>query len=71
MKCISWNVRGLQDERRRGIVGCYLREWGADIICLQETMLASSSSDLGRHSDGEAGQLMSLLRHLEDPGASC
>ena len=32
MKCISWNVRGLRDERRRGIVGRYLREWGADIM---------------------------------------
>ena len=40
MKCISWNIRGLRDERRRGIVGRYLREWGAEIICLQETMLA-------------------------------
>ena len=40
MKCISWNVRGLRDERRRGIVGRYLREWGAELICLQETMLA-------------------------------
>ena len=40
MKCISWNVRGLRDERRRGIVGRYLWEWGAEIICLQETMLA-------------------------------
>ena len=35
-----WNVRGLRDERRRGIVGRYLREWGAELICLQETMLA-------------------------------
>ena len=40
MKFISWNVRGLRDERRRGIVGRYLREWGAEIICLQETMRA-------------------------------
>ena len=39
MKCISWNVWGLRDERRRGIVGRYLRDWGADVICLQETML--------------------------------
>ena len=39
MKCISWNVRGLRDARRWGIVGRYLREWGAEIILLQETML--------------------------------
>ena len=42
MKCITWNVRGLRDPRRRGVVGRYLREWGADIICLQETMLINS-----------------------------
>ena len=45
MKCISWNVRGLRDDRWRGIVGRYLREWGADIICLQETM----SSQVDQH----------------------
>ena len=38
MKYLSWNVPGLRDDRRRGTVGRYLREWGADIICLQETM---------------------------------
>ena len=36
MKCISWNVRGLRDARRRGR---YLQEWGAEVVCLQETML--------------------------------
>ena len=39
MKCISWNVRGLWDAKTRSTVGCYLREWGPEIVCLQETML--------------------------------
>ena len=39
MKCISWNVRGLRDAKRRGIVGRHLQEWGAEIILLQVTML--------------------------------
>ena len=39
MKCITWNLWGLRDDRRRDIVGQYLREWGADVICLQETMV--------------------------------
>ena len=42
MKCITWNVRGLRDANRRGIVGRCLREWGADIICLQETMICQA-----------------------------
>ena len=51
MRCIAWNVRGLRDPCHRRVVGRYLREWGADIICLQETMLESTKqgtwSDLG------------------------
>ena len=39
MKCLSWNVRGLRDDRRRGVVGRYLRDWGAEVVCLQETMM--------------------------------
>ena len=59
MKCITWNVRGLRSPRCRGVVGRYLKEWGADVICLQETMLASTDhrtwSDLGW--GGEATQV--------------
>ena len=51
MRCITWNVRGLRDPWRRGVVGRYLREWRVDIICLQETMLVNTNrrfwSDLG------------------------
>ena len=51
MRCITWNVWGLCDPQRRGVVGRYLRKWRADIICLQETMLANTDqricSDLG------------------------
>ena len=41
MRCISWNVRCLSEEWRRGIVGRYLFEWGAMVACIQETMLES------------------------------
>ena len=40
MKCLSWNIRGLRDDRRWGTMERYLREWGAEVICPQETMLA-------------------------------
>ena len=46
MKCITWNVCGLRDDNRRGIVGRYLREWGVDIICLQETMVCQADDRL-------------------------
>ena len=39
MKCILWNVRGLRDVTRKRIVAKYLREWGATVVCLQETWM--------------------------------
>ena len=39
MRSVSWNICSLRDPRRRGVVGRYLKEWGTNIICLQETLL--------------------------------
>ena len=39
-KILSWNVRGLNDSRKRLIVKNCLREWKCDVICLQETKLS-------------------------------
>ena len=39
LKILSWNVRGLNDCRKRSIVKNLLREWKYDVICLQETKL--------------------------------
>ena len=41
LKILSWNVRGLNDCRKRLIVKNLLREWKCDVICLQETKLTS------------------------------
>ena len=45
--------------RLRGLVGHYLKEWGADIICLQETLLTCTDhciwSNLGW--GGESSQV--------------
>ena len=40
LKIISWNVRGLNDSRKRLIVKNLLCEWKCDVICLQETKVA-------------------------------
>jgi exonuclease III len=39
LKLISWNVRGLHDQDKRYQVRHFLKLWGADVICLQETKL--------------------------------
>ena len=39
LKILSWNVRGLNDRRKRSRVKNLLRGWKCDVICLQETKL--------------------------------
>ena len=41
IKMISWNVRGLNDPQKRLVVKNLLREWKCNIVCLQETKIAS------------------------------
>ena len=38
MRCITGNMRGLRDEKRSGIMGRYLQEWGVTVFYLQATM---------------------------------
>ena len=45
-KMISWNVRGLNDPRKCLVVKNLLREWKCDVICLQETKIASMNRQL-------------------------
>ena len=39
VKILSWNVRELNDRDKRLQVRSLIKQWGADIICLQETKL--------------------------------
>ena len=34
LKILSWNVRGLNDRRKRSIVKNLLLSWKCDVICL-------------------------------------
>ena len=36
---ILWNVRCLNDPRKRLVVKNLLRKWKCDVVCLQETKL--------------------------------
>ena len=46
IKMILWNVRGLNDPRKRLVVKNLLREWKCDVVCLQETKIASMDRQL-------------------------
>jgi exonuclease III len=39
LKLLSWNVRGLNDPKKREVLKNWLRKWKVDVVCLQETKL--------------------------------
>ena len=36
---LSWNVRGINDRKKRVLLKSFLRDWNCDLICLQEARL--------------------------------
>ena len=44
LRLLSWNVRGLNNPRKREVCKNLLREWRCDIVCLQETKLSLVNS---------------------------
>lgn len=46
VKLVSWNVRGLNDENKRGLVRNLVSQWGAYIYVLVETKLTGNVSNL-------------------------
>ena len=44
LRLFSWNVRGLNNPRKREVCKNLLREWRCDIVCLQETKLSLVNS---------------------------
>jgi hypothetical protein len=39
LKLLSWNVRGLNDPKKREVLKNWLRKWKVGVVCLQETKL--------------------------------
>jgi exonuclease III len=47
-KIISWNVRGMNEHEKRIKIRRRLREWKADIVCLQETKMEVINTEVVR-----------------------
>ena len=41
LRLLSWNVRGLNNPRKREVCKNLLKEWKCDIVCFQETKVSS------------------------------
>ena len=41
LRLLSWNVRGLNNPRKRQVCKNLLKEWNCDVVCFQETKVAS------------------------------
>ncbi|XP_070017179.1 uncharacterized protein [Nicotiana sylvestris] len=46
IKVISWNVRGLNDKKKREIIKSQVQNWRADIICMQETKVEGDIKEI-------------------------
>ena len=42
LRLLSWNVRGLNNPRKRKVCKNLLKDWKCDIVCLQETKVSST-----------------------------
>ncbi|XP_070007559.1 uncharacterized protein [Nicotiana sylvestris] len=52
IKVISWNVRGLNDKKKREIIKSQVQNWRADIICMQETKVEGDIEEIIRQICG-------------------
>ena len=48
LRVISWNVRGLNNPKKREFVKYWLKNWKCDTVCLQETNLVEVDLQLVR-----------------------
>ena len=48
LRLLSWNVRGLNNPKKREVCKNLLKEWKCDIVCFQETKLSSLNSSVVR-----------------------
>ena len=48
IKILSWNVRGVNDPDKRGVIKNFLRTNRVDLVCLQETKVQEMNNGMAR-----------------------
>jgi exonuclease III len=48
LKILTWNVRGLNNRDKRLRIKNMIKDWHADVICLQETKLELITTQIVR-----------------------
>ena len=48
VRILSWNVRGVNDQEKKKVIKAFIKTQRVDIVCLQETKLKGTSSELVR-----------------------
>jgi hypothetical protein len=70
-RLISWNVRGLNQGDKWLKIRNLLRQWKADIICLQETILGLIANNIVRSLGGACFSIGAIFLLVGLPVASC
>nr|XP_023884749.1 uncharacterized protein LOC111996948 [Quercus suber] len=68
LRLLSWNVRGLNNSRKREVCKNLLKEWRCDIVCLQETKLSLVNSVVLRSLSGSPFNDWAVLDAVQSSG---
>ena len=68
LRLLSWNVRGLNNPRKREVCRNLLKEWRCNIVCLQETKLSSVNFAVLRSLSGSPFKDWAVLDAVQSSG---
>ena len=68
LRLLSWNVRGLNNPRKREVCRNLLKECRCDIVCLQETKLSSVNFAVLRSLSGSPFKDWAVLDAVQSSG---
>ena len=68
LRLLSWNVRGINNPRKREVCKNLLKEWKCDLVCMQETKVSSMDGGFVRSLWGSPFTDWSFLDAVQSLG---